>query len=56
MKIQVTAYPYAVQYGEIEVPNDVTDVKKYIIENWGSIEFDEPNLDYKGTDFDCNEF
>ena len=51
----VTAFPYAVQNGKITVPDDVIDVNKYIKNHWNGIEFNEPDLDYFGTDFDVNE-
>lgn len=55
--INVTAYPYAVQYGTIEVPKELNedDVKDYLYEHWNEIKFGEPELDYVGTDFDINE-
>lgn len=54
MKVRVIAYPYAVQYGEIEVPNDVKkeDIEEYLTENWDDIRFGEPSTEYGGTDFD----
>ena len=51
----VTAYPYAVQHGKIKIPNSITDVYEYITEHWNEIAFDEPELDYQGTDFDFME-
>lgn len=55
--INVTAYPYAVQYGTIEVPKELNedDVNDYLFEHWNEIKFGEPELDYAGTDFDFNE-
>ena len=54
MKVRVIAYPYAVQYGEIEVPNDVKgeDLQEYISEHFDEVAFGEPELDYQGTEFD----
>ncbi len=52
MKILVTAYPFATQYGTIDVPDDVEDVREYIDENFDEIKFGEPDLDYCGTDWD----
>ena len=49
--VQVTAYPFATQYGRIDVPEDV-DERSYVKEHWGEIEFDEPELDYSGTEFE----
>ena len=50
----VTAFPYATQYGTISVPIDCVDVDKYVKENWDSIKFDDPELDYSGTYFECS--
>lgn len=52
MMVCVTAYPYAVQYGKIDVPDDVEDIKEYISDYWDDIDFDEPELDYEGCSFD----
>lgn len=54
MKCRVIAYPYAVQRGTIEVPDNVPadEVDAYIEEYWTKIDFDAPELDYAGTDFD----
>ena len=50
----VTAHPYANQDGSINVPVDVPsdEVEDWILEHWDDIEFDEPNLEYAGTDFE----
>lgn len=55
--ICITAYPYASQTGTIEVPEDLQsdEIEKYIINNWGDIKFNNPDLDYGGTDFDWSE-
>lgn len=55
--INVTMYPYAVQYGTIKVPNDFDEsdeskIKDYITEHFTEIEFEDAELDYCGTDFD----
>ena len=55
MYYEVTAYPYAVTYGSINVPDDIEDVREYISEHWDEIEFGQPVLDYCGTDFECYE-
>lgn len=54
MKYRITAYPYAIQRGTIEVPDNVPtdEVDAYIEEYWNQIDFDAPELDYAGTDFD----
>ena len=53
----ITAYPYATQTGIISVPAGVgdDDINDYIIEHWNEIKFDEPELDYAGTDFEIGE-
>lgn len=53
-KVSVEAYPYAYQYGEIEIPDYIEedDYRNYIVKNWNNIEFGEVSLDYCGTDFD----
>ena len=51
-KYLITAFPYATQYGRLEIPDDVEDVNEYIRLHWDEIKFDEPELDYCGTDFD----
>lgn len=53
-EVHITAYPYAAQTGIIEVPDGV-DAEKYIKEHWNEVTFDEPELDYCGTDFDVWE-
>ena len=54
-KRTITAYPYATVFGEIEIPEGVDDVKKYVVDHWDDIEFGEPDLDYGGTDFEVEE-
>lgn len=55
-EVFITAYPYAVQHGTIEVPDNITEdeMKDYIRDHFDDIPFDEPDLDYCGTDFDIN--
>ena len=55
--ISITAYPYAVQYGEIKVPKDLPleKIQDYIRDHWNEISFGEPKLDYCGTDFEFDE-
>lgn len=54
MKYRITAYPYAIQHGTIEVPDNIPeeDVDMYIEEYWNKIKFEEPDLDYTDTDFE----
>ena len=57
-KFCVTAYPYAVQWGTIIVPEEYQtklEVENYIDEHFDDIEFGQPDLDYAGTDWECNE-
>ena len=55
--LEITATPYATQYGTIEVPDDLPeeDYKKYVTEHFDDIKFGEPDLDYAGTDLDISE-
>ena len=52
--IFVTAYPYATQFGKIEIPDDIDDkdVRDYLSEHFDEIKFEEPELDYCGCDFE----
>lgn len=54
MKAAITAYPYAIQYGTLEMPDDIErDFREeYITEHWSEIKFGEPELDYAGTDME----
>lgn len=57
-KYLITAYPYCVQYGTITVPDDddiLINLKDYIIDHFHEIKFEEPELDYCGTDFEYEE-
>ncbi len=53
----VQAHPFANQDGSIDVPADIPadEVENYIRENFGDIEFGEPDLDYGGTEFEFGE-
>lgn len=57
MRYHITASPYATQYGTIEVPDTVpeNEVDEYIELHWGDIKFDEPELDYAGTDYEIEK-
>lgn len=54
MKYSIVAYPYAKQYGTIEVPDNVPEeeIDSYIETYWEKIKFEEPELDYAGTDLE----
>ena len=52
MLYRVTAYPYVTQTGNIEVPDDVTDVQAYINEHLCDIDYETIDMDYLGTDFE----
>lgn len=54
MKYSIVAYPYAKQYGTIEVPDNVPEeeIDSYIETYWEKIKFEEPELGYAGTDFE----
>lgn len=53
----VTATPYTTQYGTIDVPADLPEERyeAYVREHFGEIKFNEPSLDYAGTDIDIEE-
>lgn len=57
----VKAYPYAVQFGRIEVPDEIADsddmnaVSEYIEEHFDDIRFGLPRLNYTGAYFECEE-
>ena len=53
----VAVQPYASQNGTIMVPADIPadEVDTYISEHFGEIEFGEPQLDYKGIDYEFGE-
>lgn len=50
--VTIIASPYASQYGTIEVDKDVNVDDAYLKEHFSDIMFDEPELDYRGTDFE----
>lgn len=53
--VEVTAYPYATQFGSIQVPEELEDgdeLHDYIEEHWNDIKFSEPELEYCGIDFE----
>lgn len=52
----ITALPFATQYGTIEVPDGLSEEEErsYIEEHWGEIDFEEPELDYVGADFEVD--
>lgn len=54
-KVTITFYPYAVQYGTIEVDEGVNIDDEYINEHFNEIKLEKPELDYVGTDFEIIE-
>lgn len=56
-KLIITAYPYAVTYGELIVPDDLPEdeYQEYTNEHFNDVSFGAPDLDYCGTDFDVEE-
>lgn len=54
MKAIIRAYPYAIQHGVLEMPDDIEEDmrEEYINEHWNEIRFDEPELDYADTDME----
>ena len=56
-EVWVTAYPFTVREGYIDVPDEITDsgkIKSYITAHWDEITFCQPDFDYRGTDFDIS--
>ena len=53
-KVDVTAYPYATVWGELEIPDDTEDVRGYVRDHWDAIKFGSPDLDFCGTDFEVD--
>ena len=55
-RVVVTAYPYASQNAEFEIPGDMDpescEAQEYIRDHFNELSFDEPDLDYRGTEFD----
>lgn len=53
----ITAQPFATQYGTIEVPDGLSEeeVREYVNDHFNDIEFDEPDLDYAGTDIEISD-
>lgn len=54
-KVFLTAFPYAMQTGVIEVPEGVEDTVGYIMEHLDEVEFEDPELDYDGVEFEVDE-
>ena len=46
MKFIITAHPDAIQFGYIDIPDDVDEPLAYIEDNFKKIEFDKPLLTY----------
>ena len=55
--LYITAFPYAIQNGTLEVPADLDSdyYSEYVEEHWDDICFSTPDLDYAGTDFEIDE-
>ena len=57
-KLRIYTHPYADQTGYINIPDNIkseTDRRNYIENNWDKIQFNPPELDYCGTDFEIEE-
>ena len=52
MTVTVRAYPYAAIYGTIEVPEGTENIDDYVYDNFGDISFGEPDLDFKGAEYE----
>ena len=50
--VTVYAHPYANMTGTIYVPKGKEVTSDYLMEHWGNIQFNEPELDFRGTDID----
>ena len=52
--LSITLYPYAVQYGELSVPDDLTEdeYQSYVNDHFDEIELGVPDLVDYGTDMD----
>lgn len=55
--VHVTAYPYATQSADIEIPAGMSPEEEhsYIEENFKNIQFGSPSLDYDGIDYEYYE-
>lgn len=55
----IKAYPYATQFGSIDVPDEIADnmdaVFYYINDHFDEVSFSKPILNYSGTDFEFEE-
>ena len=56
MKVTVVAYPVAKQFGQIEVPDELSDneIKKYIRLHWKDVILAKADLDYRDVPFEIN--
>ena len=52
--LTITAFPYATQYGTLEIPDDLPEnrFRDYVNEHFGEIKFGAPDLDYAGTELE----
>ena len=53
-ELTIVAYPYASQTGTLYVPDHIPpeDYEQYVEDHFRDIIFQDPELDYRGTDFD----
>ena len=56
-KIEVTAYPYATMFGDLDIPDKVVNgseekLREYISDHWDEIDFGEPDLDFQGCEYE----
>ena len=51
-EIYVTAYPFVRQYGKIEVPEAVEDIREYVEDHYDSIQFGDCDIDHDDATFD----
>lgn len=55
----ITAYPYATQFGRLDIPEEIADdkdaVSDYIKDHFDEVYFSEPELSYWDADFEFEE-
>lgn len=59
-KVDVFCHPFCDTHGTIKVPTEIVDAGKmsvvdYINEHFDDIKFGEPDLNYRGTDYDIED-
>lgn len=57
--VHITAYPFAVLDGDLEIPDDVVnrnedELRDYIADHWNDIQFGGTDLDFAGCEYDVD--